>query len=493
MYPRAVEGIVSNHYVDDSLESYEFIEEAVSQDMRLIHKQGGFELRNWLSNSSEVLHSLGETKPEEDKVFAADKQDDYERVLGLLWLTKEDAFSFSMEMKPEIAVLINSYEQPTKRQMLKCLMSLFDPLGLLSLFVVHDKILLQDVWRSGVQWDEVVSDELHRRWRNWTNLFKDVRKLKIPRCYFFGAVKERYRDLQLHVFVDASESAYCAAAYFRTLNPDGVPECVLVAAKTKVAPLKTQSIPRPELQAAVLGARLSQFVEENHTVRVTRKVMWSDSATVLSWIRADHRKYKQFVACRIGELLTISDVSLWRWVPSKQNPADIATKWGNGPDLKNDSVWFNGPSFLQLLEADWPKERKFTPPTEEELGHWSYTINEIALPKHLVELERFSQLTRAIRAVTYVYRFAKNLKQKIRGQVRLVGPLTSEELQRADCLLIRESQWECFPDEMVILTRNCEKAIDAQTPLAKDSALYQLCPFLDEQGIARVDGRISFQ
>ncbi|XP_062558210.1 uncharacterized protein LOC134223091 [Armigeres subalbatus] len=218
--------------------------------------------------------------------------------------------------------------------------------------------------------------------------------------------------------------------------------------------------------------------------------MWSDSATVLSWIRADHRKYKQFVACRIGELLTISDVSLWRWVPSKQNPADIATKWGNGPDLKNDSVLFNGPSFLQLVEADWPKERKFTPPTEEELRP-CYTINKIAIPEHLVELERFSQLTRAIRAVAYVYRFAENLKQKIRGQVRLVGPLTSEELQRAECLLIRESQWQCFPDEMVILRRNCEKAIDAQTPLAKDSALYQLCPFLDEQGIARVDGRIG--
>ncbi|XP_062533405.1 uncharacterized protein LOC134202420 [Armigeres subalbatus] len=273
LYPRAVEGIIRNHYVDDSLESYESIGEAirVSQEMRLVHKKGGFELRNWLSNSREVLRSLGQAKPEQGKMFAADKQNDYERVLGILWSTTDDAFSFSTEMKKDIIDLINSNERPTKRQLLKCLMTLFDPLGLLSHFIVHGKILLQDVWRSGIQWDEKVNDDLHRRWQNWKNLFEDVRKLKIPRCYFDGATNKRYKNLQLHTFVDASEAAYCAAAYFRTINPDGVPVCVLVAAKTKVAPLKTQSIPRLELQAAVLGGRLSQFVEENHTVRITRK------------------------------------------------------------------------------------------------------------------------------------------------------------------------------------------------------------------------------
>lgn len=251
--------------------------------------------------------------------------------------------------------------------MLKCLMSLFDPLGLLSIFVVHGKILLQEVWRSGAQWDEKVNDEIHIRWKNWTRLFEAVRILEIPRCYFPGATKERYRELQLHIFVDASESAYCAVAYFRTLNANESPECALVAAKTKVAPLKAQSIPRLELLAAVLGAHLSQFVEGNHALRITRKVFWSDSATVLSWLRADHRRYKQFVACRIGELLTVTDVKNWRWVPSKQNPADIATKWGSGPDLSANSVWFNGPHFLRLSEAEWPTQRMYTPPTEEEL------------------------------------------------------------------------------------------------------------------------------
>ncbi|XP_062707485.1 uncharacterized protein LOC134288006 [Aedes albopictus] len=491
-YPRAVEGIVDNHYVDDSLESYESTEEAikVSQEMRFIHAHGGFELRNWLSNSSEVLNALGEVKPGEDKKFATDKQSNFDRVLGLLWLTQEDSFSFSTEMKEDITELLQSDQHPTKRQMLKCLMSLFDPLGLLSLFVVHGKILLQEVWREGIQWDERVNNDLHQRWKSWTHLFKDVRNLKIPRCYFIAATKERYRDLQLHVFVDASESAYSAVAYFRTSNADGLPECALIAAKTKVAPLRTQSIPRLELQAAVLGARLSQFVEENHTLRISKKVFWSDSATVLSWLRADNRRYKQFVACRIGELLTITDVGNWRWVPTKQNPADLATKWGNGPNLTANSVWFRGPGFLQLSEDEWPVQKTSTPSTEEELRP-CYAHKVTSIPVRLVELERFSQLTRATRAVAYVLRFIGNLKRKVTQQEGFVGPLSSEELVRAECLLIRETQWQSFPDEMVVLVRNRSKPRTEQESLGKSSALYQLCPVLDEQGILRVDGRIG--
>ncbi|XP_055615232.1 uncharacterized protein LOC129761532 [Toxorhynchites rutilus septentrionalis] len=492
VYPRAVDGIIKNHYVDDSLESYESVEEAIkiSYEMRLIHKYGGFELRNWLSNSREVLKSLGNTHPRGDKIFETDNQRECERVLGLLWLTQEDAFGFSTEMKQEIDDLIRSNECPTKRQMLKCLMSLFDPLGLLCFFIVHGKIMLQEVWRSGVQWDEKVNDELQKRWQKWTGLFQNVRRFKIPRCYFTGATKERYDDLQLHVFVDASESAYCAAAYFRTMNKIGSPECVLLTAKTKEAPLKTQSIPRLELMAAVLGARLMQFIEEVHTVRVVRKVLWSDSATVLSWLRADHRRYKQFVACRIRELLTITDAENWRWVPSKQNPADIATKWGKGPDLMANSIWLKGPSFLQLSETEWPRERRSASSTEEELRS-CYAHEKIKIPERLVELERFSQLNRVIRATAYVFRFIENIKRKINGQLRFLRPLTSEELQKAERLVIRETQWQCFPDEMMVLKHNKAKQNDEQTSVEKSSSLYRLCPVLDEEGIIRVDGRIG--
>lgn len=112
--------------------------------MRFIHDQDGYLV---------ALSARGETDSREDKRFAADKESEYEGVLELLWLTEEVAFGFSTEMKPEISEVAKKDECPTKRQMLKCLMSLFDPLGLLSIFVVHGKILLQEVWRSGAPWD----------------------------------------------------------------------------------------------------------------------------------------------------------------------------------------------------------------------------------------------------------------------------------------------------------------------------------------------------
>ncbi|XP_058817566.1 uncharacterized protein LOC131680868 [Topomyia yanbarensis] len=385
----------------------------------------GFELRNWLSNSNQVLIGLGEPLPQRNKKFTPDKTSEYDRVLGMLWSTHEDVFSFSIEMKPEIETLIRSNERPTKRQMLRCLMSLFDPLGLLGLFLVHGKILLQEVWRAGIQWDEKVNDDLHR--------------------------SIRYKDLQLHIFVDASESAYCATAYFRTLNSAGMPEIVLVAAKTKVAPLKTQSIPRLELQAAVLGARLMQFVEENHAVPITKRVLWTDSAT---------------------------------------NPADIATKWGKGPNVVTNSVLFTGPVFLLLTETEWPKQVTLSSPTEEELRP-CYSHKSVPFPTRIVELERFLQLNRAIRAVANVYRFDEILKQRTSGQKPSAGPLTSEELQKAERHLIRETQWQSFPDEMVVLSRYKLMPVDEQISIGKSSNIYQLCPTLDENGILRVDGRIG--
>ncbi|XP_062541286.1 uncharacterized protein LOC134209312 [Armigeres subalbatus] len=163
---------------------------------------------------------------------------------------------------------------------------------------------------------------------------------------------------------------------------------------------------------------------------------------------------------------------------------------GSGPKLDANSIWFKGPLFLQLPEEEWPAQRILSSPTEEELRP-CYALGVFYVPGPLVKLERFSQLDRAIRAVAYVFRYLHNLKRNISREERLVGPLTSEELQKAESLLIREAQWQGFPDEIMVLKRNASKPVDEQTSLMKSSSIYQLCPFLDERNILRVDGRIS--
>ncbi|XP_065073807.1 uncharacterized protein LOC135697874 [Ochlerotatus camptorhynchus] len=378
---------------------------------------------------------------------------EYGRVLGMLWLTEEDALSFCAQMKDDIQQIVDSDSRPTKRQVLRCLMSFFDPLGLLSFIMVQGKILLQDVWRAGTQWDQEISEEHWERWRSWTVLLQRISTIQISRCYFPNTTEQSYRQLQLHVFVDASEAAYAAVEYFRIVDADGTPRCALVMAKTKVAPLKPLSIPRMELQAATLGTRLLRSILESHTVKATERYLWSDSSTVLAWLRGDPRKYKQYVACRIGEILEQTDVIEWRWVLSKQNPADYATKWGSGPSMDVGGVWFQGPPFLQRPEKEWPKQKMSQGVVEEELRVCNVHVKTAVLPA-VIDCDRFSKWERMHRAMAYVHRYVGNLKRMIYGEAKNTGYLTQKELRQAEATLIRMVQGQTYREELTILSNN---------------------------------------
>lgn len=93
--------------------------------------------------------------------------------------------------------------------------------------------------------------------------------------------------------MDASEKAFTAVAYFRIVNPgrENKASISFVASTTRCAPLKYMTIPRKELQAAVLGARLKEVIIESHTLNISKTIFWTDSTTVISWIQSQHRKY----------------------------------------------------------------------------------------------------------------------------------------------------------------------------------------------------------
>lgn len=137
-------------------------------------------------------------------------------------------------------------------------MSIYDPLGFLAAYLVHLKMILQDMWRIGIGWDEKIKenddDGLHNRWQNWIKLLPEIEHISIDRHYSTKITTANPTRIELHVFVDAGELAYATVAYFRIEDEKGV-DCSLIGGKTKVAPLKPLSVPRMELQAAVLGAR----------------------------------------------------------------------------------------------------------------------------------------------------------------------------------------------------------------------------------------------
>ena len=201
---------------------------------------------------------------------------------------------------------------------------MFDPLGFLVAFTVVARILLQDVWLTGIGWDDEIPTELLSRWQKWCSQLQDIAQFTIPRVYspLTGVSPDTSRSL--HVFCDASSKAFAAVAYLRVEHPNDV-DCALMAAKVRVAPLKPTSIPRLELQAAVLGCRLTQMLETEHTLKWQQLHLWTDSMTVLHWIRADARQFKPFVAHRVGEIRDSTEPRKWPWVPTQHNVADEAS------------------------------------------------------------------------------------------------------------------------------------------------------------------------
>ncbi|XP_062714355.1 uncharacterized protein LOC134291087 [Aedes albopictus] len=483
-YPAATEAIIKGHYVDDYLDSVDTVMEAVQlwKDVRYVHAQGGFDMRNLISNSPEGMQLVGEKGSTATKSMNLDKPEESERVLGMVWKPKIDMFTYDTTLRPDIAKLIAEQSVPTKRQVLCTVMSLFDPLGLIANFVVQGKILMQDIWRSGTDWDEVIAENLHEKWIKWSNCLTEMGSVRIPRCFFSGASRSAMDGMQIHVFVDASPEAYASVAYLRIIDK-GVPRCALVAAKSKVAPLKPLSVPRLELQAALIGSRLADTICKYLNLSVKQRFFWLDSSTVLAWLRSDSRRYHPFVAFRVGEILSLTAVNEWRHLQSKYNVADEATKWGSGPSFDPENRWFSGPPFLKKEEEYWPTQSASIEPVTEELR--KVYVQHHLINQPLIDVTRFSKWQKLLRTTAFVLRAAKKFKKQ-----QVPAWLSSEEYCKAENLLWRQVQTESYPEEYATLHHNMENP-DQPRQLNRSSSLLQHSPYLDDAGIMRMDSRIT--
>ncbi|XP_055548965.1 uncharacterized protein LOC129732271 isoform X2 [Wyeomyia smithii] len=178
LYPKAVDAIIRNHYVDDFLSSVNSVEEAVQlvRQVQLIHAAGGFEFGKILFSSQEVLDLLGETGTSDSKSLNLEKERVYERVLGVVWVSRADHFTFD---RTGLEGILEGGMIPTKRQVLRTVMKLYDPLG----FVAHFVVLMQEIWRTGTNWDEPISESLRNLWSRWIEVYLTISEVRVPRCF----------------------------------------------------------------------------------------------------------------------------------------------------------------------------------------------------------------------------------------------------------------------------------------------------------------------
>lgn len=230
--------------------------------------------------------------------------------------------------------------------MLRVVMPIYDPLGLVSYIVIEAKIILREAWRLLAEWDARLGGVIQRRWTEWASHLARLKEIVVKR--WCGTADE---PVELHVYVDASETAICAACYVVQRGAGKVIRA-LVMSKCLVAPLKTKSIPRLELDAAVLGVRVAGIVTSAQPWTVARVVYWLDAKDVLWWLRSSTRRYTPYVANRVSSILSQSTVDQWRWTPTHANPADWRTKWVDHSG--DDDLWWRGPEYLDLGEDEWP-------------------------------------------------------------------------------------------------------------------------------------------
>lgn len=335
-FPLAATILRDNIYVDDVLfgsfdDSHLRI---VRQEVCALLSHGGFELRKWASNSGDLVRDI----PPENHGLAGDKPfslDDSLTILGISWNPLSDSFHFR--------VSLSSTVPNTKRLVLSAIAKLFDPLGWVTPVTVTAKIFMQQLWLLKIDWDEVLPPPTFKHWQSTYLDLACLTQLQIPRWtrYTPDAI-----SCELHGFSDASASAYAAVIYMRIGSLSEEVTVRLLVAKSKVAPLKTLSIPRLELAAAALLARLMDFTVKALSLPSVPLYCWTDSTVVLAWLNSHPSRWKPFVANRIADIQTRIGQATWRYISTHENPADCASRGCFGSELKSMPLWWSGPKWL---------------------------------------------------------------------------------------------------------------------------------------------------
>ncbi|PFX12586.1 hypothetical protein AWC38_SpisGene23429 [Stylophora pistillata] len=270
------------------------------------------------------------------------------------------------------------------------------------------------LWTQGVGWDEEVPVEVSLKRNQWVQELLELEHLHIPRCYIDLPLSQNPK-VELHAFGDASEVAYASVPHLRVAREDGKASTSLVISKTRVAPVRKITLPRLELMAAVITARLGTYVKGAIDCPISRIVCWTDNSSTLHWIRGAASQWKPFVANRVIEIQSLLDPGVWRYCPGPQNPADLPTRGLSASQFGESLLWWKGPSWLQESEKDWHEDLRSKPCNEivDQERKSKASVNCIVQPKEpYIDFTRFSKYSRLLRTVAWIKRFVSNSRVK---------------------------------------------------------------------------------
>ena len=427
-------------YVDDcaiSVEREDEVDRFREFSVSLL-EEAGMDLRKWKRSHGESDTECGS------------------KVLGVTWDEKSDMLSFSPDSLPEPP------ECWTRRALLKQVSSLFDPLGLVAPLILPGKIYLQQSWKEGGDWDDPLSESLARKVSAWWGEISQMSTVGFKRWIGVRLADE----ITIHLFCDASESAYGCSIYLATSE-----FASLLYGKAKVCPLKQQSLAKMELQAAFVGVKWLAFVLEHLRVRSSTVIAWTDSMTTWHWIRQPPHRWKTYVANRVSDIQRISEQFgvTWKHCPGRENPADHISR-GLSVEQLCDSNWLCGPPWL--CDSDqFPSQPQLDGPPDEAMDEARLSVSFVKVGEDDAWWNRVSSWKKVVDITATI------LKWRFRSMDEV------DLWKRAEQVVIKLIQTDCFATEIDSLQHGRK--------IPQSSSLLQLKPFLDKEGLLRVGGRLQ--
>lgn len=467
----AAKAVLNSMYIDDIVSGASSVKEGkqLVKELNELLSLGCFPLRKWCSNSREALADL---QDEHKEPLVAIGDETITKTLGLNWNPETDSFMFLY--KPDADA-----KPWTKRRIISTVSKIFDPLGLVGPVIAKAKMLCQHLWKLGLNWDESIDQKTVYQWSKMLDEMNDLTELRFPR---FVLSKGKPQRVELHCFADASTKAYGAVFYIKCINQDGAGKVTLLCSKSKVAPVKTVTLPRLELCGALLLADLYTTVTTAINIQFDKVYCWLDSRVALRWVLSSPHLWKDFIAARTTKIQAQTPNCEWRHVPGDINPADIISRGASPKALVANLNWFQGPQFLMEDEQNWTF--KAPEPVNDDDDIMEAKQETFALVAHtptdlVLQLKSTEHLSKIRRIFGYVNRFINGNCKGIRD----ISPLTVIDIEGGLKLAVKTVQVASFAEQRQCLIKG--KELRVSDPIAK------LAPFIDEEGLIRVGGRLK--
>lgn len=456
-FPIASNIVKRDCYVDNVATGFSTVDQAIQvrRELSQMLLKGGFKIRQWASNKERVLTGLDPS--EIDSKLDLNK-DEPIKTLGVFWCAKNDNYTYQVTN-------VDNSKSITKRYILSEIAKIYDPLGLLGPVILYAKRIMQELWKSKLNWDESVTESLHTLWVEFCTQLNLLNQLSFERKILSADASK----IQIHAFCDASLHGYGACIYVRSESTNEI-TCKLLTSKSRVAPIKQITIPRLELSGAKLLTNLLIEVMKDFPIKVDQVFCWTDSTIVIHWIRRQPHELQTFVSNRISFIQSNTKIDQWRHVRSKDNPADKLSRGQLPGEFLKNKIWKSGPTWLLQPENNWPlpviEPIKNLPELKKINIFISSRNNEI--------FKRFSRYEKLLRVCSYLYRMGNSKKFR--------GPITVDELKETEMKIIKNVQSIYLEDEIARIRGKGH---------TKKLKFTKLDPFLDEKGILRVGGRLT--